>query len=198
MRENSYHGFVRNKFPDTPYTFAKGLIAKLNDVEPPVVPYETWIGVVWSQTEEQLQTHFRDCSDGGLGSLWGRMGHCYELIYWATCGLYWDNELKEQKEKGFFNGPSEFTINVWKEIDAYNYESVYDLTFKGVKWISADHFGGGGGSSDCTGIASFTYEEKIKDVNYKPMECKIPTDIKYPSLYIGALMTEYAKEKQQG
>jgi len=194
MRHHWYHGFVRHKFPDTPYTFAKGLVAKLNNVEPPIEPYESYFGVMVSETEADIiNKQFVDRAEGGgTGSLWGRLGKCYELIYWASGGLYWGNELKEQREKGSFNGPQEFTVNIWKEIDQYTFESVFDLTFQGVKWIDVAH-AGSDGASDCWGTALFTYEKKLKNVSYQPMKCDIPTSIKYPSLYLGELMIEHAK-----
>lgn len=70
------------------------------------------------------------------------------------------------------------------------------LTFKGVKWLDATH-ASSDGASDCWGIVSFECEETVKNVSYTPMDCSIPTDVKYPSLYIGRLLFQYAKERTE-
>lgn len=74
-------------------------VAKLNNVEPPIEPYETYIGVTVAKNEEDILKHFRNTPEGGYGSLWGRLGKCYDLIFWASGGLYWGNDLKEQRKK---------------------------------------------------------------------------------------------------
>lgn len=186
------HGFITHKYPDTPFSFAKGLIAKLNNVEPPIQPYESYVQVAVALNEEDLDKRFQN----EYSSLWGQLGHCYDLIHWASGGLYWDNELKEQREKGSFNGPTEFTMHVWKEIDDHTYESLCDWTFQGVKWQNVYHMSYDSGASDCCGQAHFTFEKKVKNLDYKPMKADFPKEIKYPGLYLGRLMVEHAKPVQ--
>ena len=188
----AYYGFVKHSFPDTPFTFTKGLIAKLKNEEPPVEPYETCFRVALERKLEHLENLGKDKTQV---TLWGQLGHCYEIINFAS-GLYWEADLKNAKADNKFNGPSEFTMHIWHKIDDYNYESVSDITFKGVKWLDAAH-AGSDGASDCWGIVSFECEETVKNVSYKPLVCEIPKDIKYPSLYIGRLLFEHSKERTE-
>ena len=192
-RKRYLYGFVKNDFPDTPLTFVKGLIASLDKTELPVEPFTSYFQITVGENEENINKNFpEDPETGqGCGFLWGQLGHCYEIIHWASGGLYWGDELKEQKEKGVFNGPTEFTMNVWNKIDDHHYESVFDLTFQGVKWLDVGH-ADNQGASDCWGLAYFTYEKKVKNLDYKPMKCEIPSEIKYPILYIGKLLGKHA------
>jgi hypothetical protein len=186
-----YYGIVYNKYADTPLSFVKGLKAALNETSLPVEPFESYVRIFHSDKEEDIETYW---VKDGKGSLWGQLGHCYELINWATNGLYWGDELKKANEEKTLKGPTEFTVHIWKQIDEYNLETVYDLTFKGVKWESVSH-ADNQGSSDCWGLARFTYTDKIKNENYQAMECHIPSETKYPMLYYGKLMPKFAVPK---
>jgi len=181
--KKSYYGFVKGED-----TSMKGLMALVNKEEPPVV--ETYFSVMPLDDLEKLES-LGDRHPGieKYGNLWGQLGKCHQLINFASGGLYWGDDLK----KGVFNGPTEFTMHIWEKLNEHNYKAVSDLTYKGVKWVDVSH-AGSDGASDCWGLASFAYEERIKNVCYKPMECKIPTDIKYPSFRIGELMMEHARE----
>lgn len=177
-----YYGFVKSGFKE-------GMLSLIGR-EPVIV--ETYFSVMPSDNLEKLESLGDWYSIDNYATLWGQLGRCYQLINFASGGLYWDDDLK----KKVFNGPKEFTMHIWARLDEYNYKSISDLTFKGIKWLNVAH-AGSDGASDCWGLASFTYEERIKNVCYKPMECKIPIDIEYPSFRIGELMMEHAKEIEE-
>ena len=124
--------------------------------------------------------------------MWGQLGHCGELITFASGGLYWGEALVgHNKEKFFPNGPQDFTVEVWKKLDpeGRHLKHLYDIIYRGVKWLHVYH-AGNDGTSDCWGIAHCTYEERTR-VERNDEECLIPDSEQYPSLYITRLIEEH-------
>lgn len=187
MGNVNYFGFVRASFPDTPFSFVKGLLAHLNGGQLPVEPFESYVRVACGKDVDGVLAHFQ----GGRGNLWGQLGRCYELIYWASGGKYWANELEEACQKGELRGPGSFEMEVWYRVDDHTWEYVGTWQFDGVRWESVRH-GDDQGVSDCWGMAGFSYLSlRHKEGDYSGRVVKIPSSVKWPGLSIGRLLVEY-------
>lgn len=146
-----------------------------------------------NKTEQLFKVNVNKLSGLNCLMLHGQLGHCGDLITFATGGLYWEKELKKAHEAKVYNGPKEFTVENWEIVEEYHLKHVSDTLYTGVTWIYVNHFDVSGGAGDCSGYADFMYEKSyITERNDE--ECIIPEDVQYPQLYISQLVEQHRRK----